>query len=114
MQGSAEPGQVGASALLKALVFLMFAMFAMTTDSVGTVIPQIIREFHLGLAAAGSFQYASMSGIGLSAIALGFLADRIGLTGVWLAYPIAFLTMLALQASYFQRSWRRRKIERLV
>ncbi len=67
-----------ASALLKWLVFLMFAMFAMTTDSVGTVIPQIIREFNLGMTAAGSFQYATMSGIAISAISLGFLADRIG------------------------------------
>lgn len=68
----------GGTTLLKALVFLMFAMFAMTTDSVGTVIPEVIREFGLGLTAGGSFQYATMSGIGISAIALGFLADRIG------------------------------------
>ncbi|PCD04087.1 MFS transporter [Sphingomonas spermidinifaciens] len=68
----------GAPVLLKALVFLMFAMFAMTTDSVGTVIPQVIREFGLGLTAGGAFHYATMSGIGISAIALGFLADRIG------------------------------------
>lgn len=73
MQGSASP-----STLLKALVFLMFAMFAMTTDSVGTVIPEIIREFSLGMTAAGSFQYASMAGVALSAISLGFLADRMG------------------------------------
>lgn len=64
--------------LLKALVFAMFAMFAMTTDSVGTVIPEVIREFDLGLTAGGSFQYATMSGIAISAIALGFLADRFG------------------------------------
>src|SRR3546814_2824512 len=50
----------------------------MTTDSVGTVIPSIIDEFDLGMTAAGSFHYASMSGIGISAIMLGFLADRIG------------------------------------
>ena len=68
----------GGTTLLKTLVFLMFAMFAMTTDSVGTVIPEVIREFGLGLTAGGSFQYATMSGIGISAIALGFLADRIG------------------------------------
>ncbi|WP_420140113.1 MFS transporter [Sphingomonas sp.] len=68
----------GSSLALKGLVFLMFAMFAMTTDSVGTVIPEVIREFDLGLTAGGSFQYASMSGIGIAAIALGFLADRIG------------------------------------
>lgn len=64
--------------LLKALVFAMFAMFAMTTDSVGTVIPEVVREFNLGLTAGGSFQYATMSGIAMSAIALGFLADRLG------------------------------------
>src|SRR3954471_20117809 len=70
--------QRGGSIALKSLVFLMFAMFAMTTDSVGTVIPEVIREFRLGLTAGGAFQYATMSGIGLAAIALGFLADRIG------------------------------------
>ncbi|MFB0613711.1 MFS transporter [Aurantiacibacter poecillastricola] len=64
--------------ILKVLVFGMFAMFAMTTDSVGTVIPEVIREFELGLTAGGSFQYATMSGIGISAIGLGFLADRFG------------------------------------
>jgi fucose permease len=73
-----RPPQTASSALLKALVFAMFAMFAMTTDSVGTVIPEVIREFELGLTAGGSFQYATMSGIGISAIGLGFLADRIG------------------------------------
>lgn len=76
-----SPGKhpsAGAPGLLKALVFLMFAMFAMTTDSVGTVIPEIVRQFDLGLTAAGSFQYSTMSGIGIAAIALGFLADRIG------------------------------------
>lgn len=78
MKQSTNRREIGAPLLLKALIFLMFAMFAMTTDSVGTVIPEIIREFELGLTAAGSFQYATMSGIGISAIALGFLADSIG------------------------------------
>lgn len=64
--------------LLKSIVFLMFAMFAMTTDSVGTVIPEIIREFELGLTAGGAFHYATMSGIGVAAILLGFMADRFG------------------------------------
>lgn len=68
----------GGSIALKSLVFLMFAMFAMTTDSVGTVIPEVIREFHLRLTAGGAFQYATMSGIGIAALGLGFLADRIG------------------------------------
>src|SRR5690606_6157116 len=76
--GAAGPGDARSAWLLKTLVFAMFAMFAMTTDSVGTVIPEAIREFDLGLTAAGSFQYATMSGIAISAIGLGFLADRLG------------------------------------
>jgi fucose permease len=78
MAALAKDNRQPVSALLKPLIFLMFAMFAMTTDSVGTVIPEVIRDFGLGLTAAGSFQYASMSGIGIAAIMLGFLADRLG------------------------------------
>ncbi len=63
---------------IKALTFLMFMMFAMTTDSVGVIIPQIIKTFHLSMAAAGSFQYATMGGIALAGLGLGFLADRFG------------------------------------
>jgi fucose permease len=63
---------------IKALTFVMFTMFAMTTDSVGIIIPEIIRTFHLSLTAAGSFQYATMSGIALAGFLLGHLADRLG------------------------------------
>lgn len=65
-------------AAIKALTFVMFMMFAMTTDSVGIIIPEIIRTFHLSLTAAGSFQYATMSGIALAGFLLGHLADRLG------------------------------------
>lgn len=78
MHNSAATAPAGGPTLLKLIVFAMFAMFAMTTDSVGTVIPEVIREFNLGLTTGGSFQYATMSGIAISAIALGFLADRLG------------------------------------
>src|ERR1700691_1125269 len=64
--------------LIRWLTFLMFMMFAMTTDSVGIIIPQIVKEFRLSLTAAGSFHYATMTAIALAAILLGFLADRIG------------------------------------
>jgi fucose permease len=63
---------------IKALTFVMFMMFAMTTDSVGIIIPEIIKTFHLSLTAAGSFQYATMSGIGLAGFLLGYLADSLG------------------------------------
>ncbi|MDE3105717.1 MAG: MFS transporter [Acidobacteriota bacterium] len=64
--------------LIKGLTFLMFLMFAMTTDSVGVIIPQIIRQFHLSMKAAGAFHYVSMGAIALAAISLGFLADKLG------------------------------------
>ena len=75
---SEQANSKSSTRFLKLLIFLMFATFAMTTDSVGTIIPEIIREYRLGMTAAGSFHYASMSGIGIAAILLGFLADRIG------------------------------------
>jgi fucose permease len=37
-------------------------MFAMTTDSVGIIIPEIVKTFRLSLTAAGTFQYATMAG----------------------------------------------------
>ena len=65
-------------AVIRWLTFLMFMMFAMTTDSVGVIIPQIVKEFGLSLTAAGAFHYATMSAIAAAAILLGFLADRLG------------------------------------
>jgi MFS transporter, DHA1 family, quinolone resistance protein len=60
------------------LTCLMFFTFAMTTDAVGSVIPRLISEYGLSMTAAGSFQYATMLGIAIGALMLGFLADRIG------------------------------------
>jgi putative MATE family efflux protein len=42
------------------------------------------------------------------------LSHRFGLNGVWMAYPITFLSMLVLQATYYRAVWRKKKIERLV
>lgn len=64
--------------LIKGLTYMMFMMFAMTTDSVGVIIPEVIKQFDLGMTAGGAFHYASMAGIALAGIALGFLADRLG------------------------------------
>jgi fucose permease len=65
-------------AAIKGLTYVMFAMFAMTTDSVGLIIPEVIRTFGLSLTAAGAFQYATMGGIALAGLFLGQLADRFG------------------------------------
>ena len=63
---------------IKLLTFLMFMMFAMTTDSAGVIIPEVIREFRLSMVAAGAFHYANMAAIAVAAVFLGYLADRIG------------------------------------
>src|SRR2546421_11884875 len=64
--------------VIKALTFLMFMMFAMTTDSVGVIIPEIIKQFGLSMTAAGAFHYATMGGIALAGFFLGYLADKLG------------------------------------
>jgi len=53
-------------------------MFAMTTDSVGVIIPEIIKEFHLSMTVAGAFHYADMAGIAFAGFFLGYLADKLG------------------------------------
>src|SRR5208337_151712 len=63
---------------IKALTFVMFMVFAMTTDSVGIIIPEIIKTFRLSLTAAGAFQYASMAGIAVAGFFLGHFADTFG------------------------------------
>jgi len=42
------------------------------------------------------------------------LSHRFGVNGVWMSYPITFVSMLVLQASYYRLVWRKKKIERLV
>ncbi len=85
---------IASPALLRLLTCLMFMMFAMTTDSVGVIIPALIKSFHLSLTAAAAFHYAGMAGIALAGLGLGFLADRLGRK----ATIILGLTLFALTA----------------
>ena len=84
-------------AAIKALTFVMFMMFAMTTDSVGLIIPEIIKTFRLSLTAAGTFQYATMAGIALAGFFLGHLADTLGRKST----IVAGLTLFALSSYLF-------------
>ncbi len=43
-----------------------------------------------------------------------FMSQRIGLSGVWIAYPASFGSMLLLQAAYYRFVWRKKAIRRLV
>ena len=42
------------------------------------------------------------------------MSQRIGLDGVWVAYPAAFIAMLALQTAYYRGVWRKKPIRKLV
>lgn len=64
--------------IIKLLTFLMFMMFAMTTDAVGVIIPEVMKQFNLTMTAAGLMHYTPMIAIALSGVLLGFLADRLG------------------------------------
>jgi Na+-driven multidrug efflux pump len=37
-----------------------------------------------------------------------------GLEGVWMAFPVTYLTMLGLQIAYYRLVWRHKQITRLV
>ncbi len=41
------------------------------------------------------------------------LSSQYGLNGIWAAYPVAFLAMLAMQTAYYRLVWRKQRIERL-
>ena len=76
---SLRPARNGRDLLLiKVLTCTMFFTFAMTTDAVGSIIPTLLEEFQLSLRAASAFHYVPMIAIAVGALALGFLADRVG------------------------------------
>ena len=42
------------------------------------------------------------------------MSQQIGLNGIWIAYPAAFIAMLTLQTAYYRLVWRKRPINRLI
>ncbi len=57
---------------------MMFFVFAMTSDAVGVIIPELIKTYGLNLTQASAFHYVPMIFIALSALFLGYLADKWG------------------------------------
>jgi len=64
--------------VIRWLTYLMFMMFAMTTDAVGVIIPEVMKSFDLSMTAAGLLHYGPMMAIAFAGIFLGFLADKFG------------------------------------
>jgi len=42
------------------------------------------------------------------------LSHRIGINGIWIAYPVTFVAMLGLQTAYYRLVWRKQAIKRLI
>ena len=63
---------------IKLLTYMMFFVFAMTSDAVGVIIPQLIETYKLNLTQASAFHYIPMIFIALSGLFLGYLADKWG------------------------------------
>jgi putative MATE family efflux protein len=43
-----------------------------------------------------------------------WLNGRMGIEGIWIAFPVAYVAMLVLQTTYYRGVWRHRKIRKLV
>lgn len=66
------------SQMIRWLTYLMFMMFAMTSDSVGEIIKEVKIAFSVTNAQASLMHSLPMLGIALSGLFLGFLADKLG------------------------------------
>ncbi|WP_284246606.1 MFS transporter [Thalassotalea insulae] len=73
-----SPIEDAAVARIKLLTYMMFFVFAMTSDSVGVIIPQLIETYQLNLTQVSAFHYVPMIFIALSGLFLGYLADKWG------------------------------------
>jgi len=86
--------------LWSTLLFGGAAVFSGVMRASGTVLPPV---------------FLAISAIVLVEVPVAFfLSGRIGIEGVWWAYPATFGTMLVLQSTYYRLVWRRRKITRLI
>ncbi|WP_307579289.1 MATE family efflux transporter [Variovorax paradoxus] len=52
--------------------------------------------------------------IGIEVPVAWFMSNRIGLNGIWYAYPVTFGAMLLLQTAYYRLVWRKKAIRRMV
>lgn len=63
---------------VRRMTYLMFFVFAMTTDAVGVIIPEAMAQYQLTMLQASAFHYVPMIAIGFAGLLLGRLADKLG------------------------------------
>ncbi len=91
---------------IKLLTYMMFFVFAMTSDAVGVIIPQLISNYQLSLTQASAFHYIPMVFIAFSGLFLGYLADKWGrkatiIIGLFIFSLACFLFSVGSSFLYF-------------
>lgn len=91
---------------IKLLTYMMFFVFAMTSDAVGVIIPELIETYGLNLTQASAFHYIPMIFIALSGLFLGYIADKWGrkntiITGLSIFALACFLFSAGSSFFYF-------------
>ncbi|TAK98028.1 MAG: MATE family efflux transporter [Rhodospirillaceae bacterium] len=82
------------------LVFGCSALVAGVMRASGTVlVPSAISIFSI---------------LGIEVPVAYLLSGKIGIEGIWIAYPVAFVAMLAMQTTYYKLVWKKKTIQRLV
>jgi len=91
---------------IKLLTYMMFFVFAMTSDAVGVIIPELISTYDLNMTQASAFHYIPMIFIAISGLFLGYLADKWGrkstiIIGLAIFSVACFLFSAGSSFSYF-------------
>jgi FHS family L-fucose permease-like MFS transporter len=60
------------------IIFLAYFTFGMITNILGVIIPEVIKQYHLSLFAAGFLAFSFFLAYGVCAIPTGLLMDRFG------------------------------------
>jgi Na+-driven multidrug efflux pump len=90
---------------------LMITLWSHVLVGIGGVLAGVMRS---------SGHVLFPTGISIAAIwavqlpAAYVLSRRIGIDGVWIGYPVAFVVMLMAQVAYYKLLWRYQKHQRLV
>jgi putative MATE family efflux protein len=93
-----------------AQTLLHIMLWSLVVYGMATVLSGLMRASGTVLVPAGITMFCI---IAVQVPVAWALSHLIGLDGVWMGYPAAFLSMLLLQTGYYRLVWRKRPIRRL-
>lgn len=83
------------------IIFLAYFTFGMITNVLGVIIPEVIKQYHLSLFAAGFLAFSFFLAYGVCAIPTGLLMDRFG------ARPLLLLGVTLMGLGCLVVAWAR-------